>query len=118
MVYQNLLILALFILLYGLFAKRIEKTIISGPVLALTIGLIFGPLVLNMMHLMVESEGYRLIAELALALVLFTDASKTNLMVLKKNAGIPIRLLLIGLPLTIVFGMICRLFIISRFFLD
>ena len=37
-------------------------------------------------------------------MVLFTDASNTNLKVLKKSLAIPKRLLLIGLPLTILLG--------------
>ena len=104
MAYQNLLILASFILLYSLFAKKIEGSAISGPFLALALGLIFGPLVLNLFVATVETEEYRIIAELALALVLFTDASKANIKVLESNSSLPIRLLLIGLPLTIVFG--------------
>ncbi len=104
MVYQNLLILASFILLYSLFAKKIEGSAISGPFLALALGLIFGPLGLNVFVAKVETEEYRIIAELALALVLFTDASKANIKVLESNSSLPIRLLLIGLPLTILFG--------------
>lgn len=115
MAYQNLLIIASFILLYGVFAKRIDKTVISGPLLALMVGVLFGPLMLNLLGFEIESEEYRIIAELALALVLFTDASKSNLMVLKKNASIPIRLLLIGLPLTIIFGMICGYLLFKGF---
>jgi len=41
---------------------------------------------------------------LTLAMVLFTDASNADLGVLKKSFHIPQRLLLIGLPLTIVLG--------------
>ena len=52
----------------------------------------------------VDAEGLRTLAELTLAMVLFTDASNSDLGVLKKNIRIPRRLLLIGLPLTIVFG--------------
>lgn len=106
MVYQDILILALFIFLYSLFSIRIEKTAISGPVLALIVGFIFGPMLLKLTNVNVDTEDYRIIAELALALVLFTDASKVNLSVLENNASLPTRLLLIGLPLTIVFGMI------------
>lgn len=106
MIYHNLLIVVLFIFLYSIFAKRIEKTALSGPFIALIIGLALGPLLLNLFETGAESEEYKLIAELALALVLFTDASKTNLKVLEHNASLPSRLLLIGLPLTIVFGMI------------
>jgi NhaP-type Na+/H+ or K+/H+ antiporter len=104
MVYQNLLVFALFILIYGLVAKRIEKTAISGPFLAVIVGLIAGPLLLDLIDLKVGLENYRIIAELTLALVLFTDASNTDIRVLLKNLTIPSRLLLIGLPLTIAFG--------------
>jgi len=106
MVYQNLLIIVSFILIFSLFSIRIEKTGISGPILALIIGLVFGPLILDLFDMTLEGEEYRTIAELALALVLFTDASKTNLTMLEKNSKMPIRLLLIGLPLTIIFGLI------------
>ncbi len=43
MAYQNLLILASFILLYSVFAKKIEGSVISGPFLALAFGVLFGP---------------------------------------------------------------------------
>jgi len=105
MVYQNILLFALFILIYSLIAKRIEKTAISGPFLAIIFGLLAGPLLLNLISVKVEIEGYKVIAELALALVLFTDAANTNIKELVKNISIPARLLLIGLPLTIGLGM-------------
>jgi sodium/hydrogen antiporter len=104
MVYQNLLVFVLFILVYGLIAKRIEKTAISGPFLAVVVGLLAGPLVLDLIDLKLGIENYRVIAELTLALVLFTDASNTDIRVLIKNVTIPSRLLLIGLPLTIALG--------------
>jgi hypothetical protein len=46
----------------------------------------------------------RLLAELTLAMVLFTDAANADFGVVRRNLGLPERLLLIGLPLTIVLG--------------
>jgi len=115
MVYQDLLVIAIFILLYSLFSVRIEKTAINGPFLAVLCGLITGPALLNIFDIKIESEGYKIVAELALALVLFTDASNTNLKVVQKNIQFPTRLLLIGLPLTIIFGMIAGLLIFKGF---
>jgi NhaP-type Na+/H+ or K+/H+ antiporter len=115
MVYQYLLIITAFILLYSLFAKRIEMTALSGPVIALVVGLVFGPLLFNLFAVNILKEEYRVIAEIALALVLFTDASKTNFGVLKNNISLPTRLLLIGLPLTIVLGMAAGFFIFPDF---
>jgi sodium/hydrogen antiporter len=115
MVYQNVLVFASFILIYSLMAKRMEKTNISGPFLTIIVGVLLGPLVLNMINVQVGIEGYRVIAELALALVLFTDAANTDIRGLMKNISIPVRLLLIGLPLTILFGMIGGLMIFKGF---
>jgi sodium/hydrogen antiporter len=46
----------------------------------------------------------RLLAELTLAMVLFTDAASADFSVVRRNLGFPERLLLIGLPLTIMLG--------------
>ncbi len=106
MIYQNLLVFVLFILIFGLIAKRIEKTAISGPFLAVIVGLLAGPLMLDLIDLKLGIENYRVIAELTLALVLFTDASNTDIRVLVKNIKIPSRLLMIGLPFTIALGIL------------
>ena len=56
-----------------------------------------------------ELAGAKVIAELALALILFSDAVRIDLHQLRKEALVPTRLLLIGLPLTIVFGTLVNL---------
>ena len=45
-----------------------------------------------------------LVGEIALAIVLFTDAAGTNLSALRENEALPLRLLGIGMPLTIALG--------------
>jgi NhaP-type Na+/H+ or K+/H+ antiporter len=68
------------------------------------LGLALGPIGIGLLDLNVDSEGLRSLAELTLALVLFTDASNANLGVLQSSIRIPRRLLLVGLPLTILLG--------------
>ncbi len=103
-------LIALLILVYSIFAEKIEKYPISGPIIFLVVGLVAGPLGLNLLGGGVENAGYKFLAELALALVLFTDASKTDFKVLRTNIKLPARLLLIGLPLTIIFGIVTGMF--------
>jgi NhaP-type Na+/H+ or K+/H+ antiporter len=67
-------------------------------------GLLLGNLGLGLIHADVESEGIRLIAELTLVLVLASDASRINLRELVRDHTLPLRLLGISLPLTMVFG--------------
>jgi NhaP-type Na+/H+ or K+/H+ antiporter len=102
--YANLAILAAFVFLYSISSKGLERTPINGAILFISFGLIFGPLCLGLLTLEIKAEGLSILAEIALALVLFTDAANANLSVLKKRFHLPQRLLLIGLPLTILLG--------------
>ena len=50
------------------------------------------------------ARALRLLAELTLAMVLFTDAANSDFTIVKRNLSLPERLLLVGLPMTIVLG--------------
>jgi len=102
--YENMAILAAFVFLYSIASGGLERTPINGALLFAAFGLALGPLGLGILSLNVDTEGLSTLAELTLALVLFTDAANANLGVLKKSFHIPQRLLLIGLPLTILLG--------------
>jgi NhaP-type Na+/H+ or K+/H+ antiporter len=52
----------------------------------------------------IGSEAVRWVAEATLAVVLFSDASRIDLATLRREYVVPLRLLAIGLPLTIVAG--------------
>ena len=67
------------------------------------------PLGLNLLRLDITATDVKAVAEAALAMVLFTDAANANLSVVRRTVGLPERLLLIGLPLTIVLGFLLAL---------
>jgi NhaP-type Na+/H+ or K+/H+ antiporter len=102
--YENLAILAFFIFLYSISSGGLERTPISGAVVFTAFGVIMGPLGLAWLQLDLEAEVLRTLAELTLAILLFSDASNANLNILKQNIRFPQRLLLVGLPITIVLG--------------
>ncbi|WP_409011969.1 cation:proton antiporter [Aeromonas salmonicida] len=104
LIYQNLAVFAAFLLIYSLIAGRFESRLINGPLLFLLMGWLLGPSGLGLLSLSVNSEGIKLLAELTLVIVLFNDAANTNWQVLAANRALPIRLLLIGLPLTLLGG--------------
>ena len=68
------------------------------------VGVFAGPGVLDEIDLESSSGIVRALAEATLALVLFCDASRVDLRQLRRAAGLPLRLLGIGLPLTIALG--------------
>jgi len=102
--YENLAIIALFACAYSVVAKRLGQTPVNGAVVYLAFGAILGPAALGLLDLSIGTEGIRLVAELTLALVLFHDASNADFDVLRRARRIPLRLLLVGLPLTILLG--------------
>ena len=59
----------------------------------------WGPLTVD-----VETASIHVLAEVTLALVLFSDAARVNLAKLRRDVAIPMRLLGIGLPLSMVLG--------------
>ncbi|WP_426417960.1 cation:proton antiporter [Aestuariirhabdus sp. LZHN29] len=102
--YGNIAVLAGFIFIYSAVSGRLSRSLFSGAIVFTAFGLVFGPVGLGVIAFEIEGEGLRLLAELTLALVLFIDASNANLGVLGRNIQFPSRLLLVGLPLTILLG--------------
>lgn len=102
--YQILAVLAAFAFLYSLVATRLERTPINGALVYVAFGLLCGSTGLRLVDLQIDGEGIKLLAELTLAIVLFTDSAGANLAVLRRVRRLPVRLLLVGLPLTIALG--------------
>ena len=107
--YESLALLAGFVVIYSTVAGGIERTWISGPIVFTLFGVVIGPVGLNLLSFETDRETLKTLAELTLALVLFTDAAGADLFVLRRARVLPIRLLLIGLPLTIMLGYLVAL---------
>ncbi|RKY22300.1 MAG: sodium:proton antiporter [Planctomycetota bacterium] len=102
--YELLALLAAFALLYSVFAGVVERSWISGPIVFTAFGLAVGPYGFDLVSTLSDPELLKGLAELTLALVLFTDASSSDLNVLGRTRALPLRLLALGLPLTILLG--------------
>ena len=102
--YENGAVLALFVLGYSVIAGRVDRSWISGPIVFTAAGVVLGPNLLGLLRLDLDAVDLRVLAEATLAMVLFADAANANLRVLRSIVALPERLLLIGLPLTILLG--------------
>lgn len=100
----GLAVLSLLIVLYAAVAVRLERWSISMPMIFVAVGFVLGPKGTNLLPLSPHVEGVTGLTELALAMVLFTDASTLSLRQVCHSIQLPLRLLAIGLPLTIVLG--------------
>ena len=107
--YEQLAILAIFVFLYSVIAGRMERSVISGPMIFVAAGFVMGPAVLGWFSGEEPHQTLRVLADLTLALCLFTDSANANLRTLEHHYGIPTRMLLIGLPGAIVLGTLLAL---------
>lgn len=92
------------IVVWVVVSRRLERVGVSAPIAFVIMGLVVNHQPLDLIHISPHSSTIRTVAELTLAVVLFADASRVNLHQLRRDIGLPVRLLAVGLPLTIGFG--------------
>ena len=74
------------------------------PLVLVLAGAVVGPGALGFLNVSVAASDVERITETTLALLLFADAATLDLGEVREDAGLPARLLLIGLPLTVFLG--------------
>jgi NhaP-type Na+/H+ or K+/H+ antiporter len=77
---------------------------ITGPMVFVVAGYLLGNPDWGPLPIDVETSSIHLVAEVTLALVLFSDAAKVNLRELRDDLALPVRLLGVGLPLSVIAG--------------
>jgi hypothetical protein len=106
------------LLLVAAVSRRLVNTPITPVMAVVAVGVLAGSLVLDDLTLGPTSSTVRRLAEATLAVVLFSDSSRINLRALRREASLPVRLLGIGLPLTIVLGALVALALFGSFSLS
>jgi sodium/hydrogen antiporter len=101
-----LVVLAVVFIGYSLVAARLDRWSITAPIVFVLTGLILGLGEPDWLDLIGEPATVKQVAELTLALLLFADASTLRLRRVREDEGLPIRLLLIGFPLTLLAGLV------------
>ena len=98
--------LVLVVMLFGwsLLSGRLERLDVTGPIVFVAAGLLLGNGPWAVVSVSVDSHAVHGLAEVTLALLLFADAARVDARDLRHDAGLPLRLLAVGLPLTLAFG--------------
>lgn len=105
----DLTILAALVALYAVVATKLARWSITGPMVFVMIGFLLGPRVLGVLVLATQAELVKTLTEITLALLLFSDASTLNLRQIREDEQLPVRLLTIGMLLTLAFGALIAL---------
>ena len=103
------------LLLVAAVSRRLSGTPITTPMVVVALGVLAGPLVFADLTVGPTSSTVRELAEATLAVVLFSDSSRIDLRSLRRESAMPVRLLGVGLPLTIVLGAVLALALFASF---
>ncbi len=95
-------VFAAIVFIFALVSLRVERLNVTAPMAFIVVGILLGAS--HTFDLAINTDVLLLVGSIALALVLFTDASRINVSLFRENRGLPARLLFIGLPLTIAAG--------------
>ena len=99
-------VLIALIFLYSLVSARLERTVITAPLAFAVAGALTYTFLPEAWDLGIGHGSLLHVAELGLVLLLFTDASRTDLGVLRDIRALPARLLSVGMLGTIALGTI------------
>jgi len=99
---------------YAVVSRRLSGSIVTAPMVFLAAGIASGVAIVDL-QLAPGAAGLELLAEATLTVVLFSDASRIDLARLRLGRALPVRLLGIGLPLTIVLGALLALVVAPGF---
>lgn len=89
---------------YSLISRSIERTILTGPIVFTLAGMLVFVAYPRILETGINEEVLFRLAEIGLVLLLFTDASRTDLNRLRQIGNLPARLLSVGMLLTIFLG--------------
>lgn len=105
----DLTILAALVALYSVFAAKLGRWSITGPMVFVLIGFLLGPRVLGVLILSTQAEAIKSVTEFTLAVLLFADASTLNLRQVREDEQLPVRLLTVGMLFTLALGTLIAL---------
>lgn len=100
----GLTILGAVFICYALVAARLDRWSVTAPMVFVFAGTALGLWAPQWLGVLSDPEIVKHIAELTLALILFADASTLRWAKVRHEGSLPLRLLLIGFPLTVVAG--------------
>jgi NhaP-type Na+/H+ or K+/H+ antiporter len=102
------------VFVYVILSGRLERTVITAPILFTLTGILIVTFFPDLLELATGISNFLLLAEIGLVMTLFTDATQVNLKILRSNSYLPVRLLGIGMLLTILLGAVAALLIFDK----
>lgn len=101
---QTALVLIALVFCYALVSGLIRRWYVAPALIFVLLGMALGPFGLNLLDAGPGTEGYTVLAQVTLTVILFVQASRLDLGSAMRRGLLSFRLIVIGLPLTLALG--------------
>ena len=98
------LVLTVLVIGYAAMSGLVKRWYVAPALIFLILGMALGPFGLQLLDAGPATEGYTLLAQLALTIILFDQAAKLDPGNLLQRGRVTFRLLVIGIPLSLILG--------------
>jgi NhaP-type Na+/H+ or K+/H+ antiporter len=98
------LVLTALVFGYALVSGLIKRWYLAPALIFVLLGMALGPFGLNLLDAGPGTEGYTVLAQVALTVILFVQASRLDVGRVMRRGLLSFRLIVIGIPLTLVLG--------------
>lgn len=107
----DFLLIAAFVVAFGLVSARVQRSPITAPMVFVGAGALLGSEALGLLDIRLEDPFVETVMELTLALILFTDAARIDASALRHEYQGPLRMLTVGMMGTIAVGTLLAVWI-------
>lgn len=98
------LVLTVLVLGYALVSAQVQRSYLAPALIFVLLGMSLGPFGFHLIDAGPRTEGYTVLAQLALTVILFNQAAKLQFDRIRWHGPVALRLLTIGIPVTLVLG--------------
>lgn len=102
------------VFVFSLVSELLERTIVTAPIVFTVAGMLMFSALPSILKAGFNANVFLDLAEVGLVLLLFTDASQTKLVSLRSVGSLPVRLLSVGMLLSIALGILAALLVFPK----
>ena len=104
-------VLTLLVMSYAVVSGLVKRWYIAPALIFVAFGMVLGPFGFRVIEAAAHTESFTILAQLALTVILFNQAAMLDLPSVVRRGHITVRLLAIGIPLSIVLGTVVALLV-------
>jgi NhaP-type Na+/H+ or K+/H+ antiporter len=104
-------VLTLLVMSYAVVSGLVKRWYIAPALIFVAFGMVLGPFGFGVIEAAAHTESFTILAQLALTVILFNQAAMLDLPSVVRRGHITVRLLAIGIPLSIVLGTVVALLV-------